>query len=484
MTLRFLIPALLTMSCLGVACGEDKVEPSDAREDGGLEQTDEDVEGVVSLVDGGVDAGLIVLTCEGAADGTSCGSMGGLICLNDECVTSACGDGFMNPLMQEECDDGNDLLGDGCELDCKPTCSEIGECDDGNACNGNEVCDTADHVCVAGTTAVDETPCTSAAVADGECRTGICVPEGCGDLATEGVEECDDGNQVSGDGCEPTCTFSCNEDADCSDNDVCNGVETCDAEQHLCVLGAAPACDAKDECHEGTCDPLRGCQETLIDADGDRFAPIMGSCGDDCDDTRGDINPGQVELCDDVDQDCDGEEQPDEAPTWYVDCDADGYADLRAKSLKQCEMPAPTSCGGRWTTMAPSNDQNPPTHDCFDGDPAVNPSQSGWFSKPANESYDYNCDLDETRRWVNGKIGVDATCLSFGGVGCTGPSGWVGSIAACGARGSYTMCQGGAVEIEAAAAAAGTIINPPGEPCGLRGCTCSRVTVERIQECH
>jgi cysteine-rich repeat protein len=480
MKLRLLIPTLLGLSCVGIAaCGDDTKTVSDEREDGGS-QTDEDVEDIVTLADGGVDAGVIVLTCEGVEDGTSCGSMGGLICLDDECVTSVCGDGFMNPLMQEECDDGNDVLGDGCELDCKPTCSEIGECDDGNACNGNEVCDTAAHVCVPGETAVDETPCTSAAVADGECRTGVCVPEGCGDMVVEGVEECDDGNQVSGDGCEPTCTFSCNEDADCSDNDVCNGVETCDAEQHLCIVGEAPSCDAQDECHQGTCDPVLGCQETLIDADGDRYAPIMDTCGDDCDDSRADINPGQAELCDDVDQNCDGEEQPAEAPTWYVDCDADGYAELNAPTAKQCDMPAPTPCGGRWTTVMPSTNQDPPTYDCNDGDPAANPNQLGWFYKPSGSSFDYNCDRDETLRWTVGKVSVDATCLSFGGVGCTGPAGWVGGIPECGDRAVFTQCQGGTAETEAAAA--GTIISP--EPCGIRTCPCSRVTVDRIQECH
>lgn len=481
MMLRLLIPTLLGLSCLGIACGDDKEAPSDAREDGGLMQTDEDDDGIVGLVDGGVDSGLIVLSCEDAEDGTSCGSMGGLICLSDECVTSTCGDGFVNPLMEEECDDGNDVRGDGCELDCKFTCSEVGECADGNACNGNEVCDTADHVCVPGTTAVDETPCTSAAVTDGECRSGVCVPEGCGDMVTEGVEECDDGNQVSGDGCEPTCTFSCDENADCDDNDVCNGVETCDTEQHLCVMGEAPACDAKDECHQGTCDPLLGCQETLIDADGDRYAPIMETCGDDCDDTRADVNPGQVELCDEIDQNCDGEAQPDETPTWYVDCDADGYAALNAQSAKQCVMPEPTPCGGRWTTVVPSSNQEPPTYDCFDGDPAVNPNQLGWFTRPSGSKFDYNCDRDETLRWTVGKVSVEATCFSFGSLSCSGPAGWVEAAPECGARAVYTQCQS-AGDIKTPDR--GPIIDPQQEPCGIRTCECSRVTVNRVQECH
>jgi cysteine-rich repeat protein len=480
MTLRFLIPTLLLCSCLAVACGDD-TDDGDVGEDGGQRpggdgDGDGDGDGVISLLDGGFDAGVIVLTCEGVDDGASCGSMGGLICLNDECVSTACGDGFTNALALEDCDDGNDVSGDGCEPDCKFSCSAIGECDDGNACNGNEVCDTANHVCVAGTTAVDETPCMSAAVEDGECRSGVCVPEGCGDMAVEGAEECDDGNQTAGDGCEPTCVYSCSEDADCSDNDVCNGVETCDTAAHLCVIGEAPNCDSPDECHQAGCDPVGGCTLILIDGDGDRHAPDTFECGDDCDDTRADVNPGQVELCDDLDQNCDGEGQPEEAPTWFVDCDADGYAELRAESVKQCDMPAATQCGGRWTTMVPMDNVDPPTFDCFDGDPTVNPQQLGWFYKPSNASYDYNCDRDETQRWVTGKVSVDASCTSFG-TGCIGPAGWTGGIPACGDRASFTQCQESGGVFETAAIR-------PIEPCGIRACACGRVTVERIQECH
>ncbi len=41
-----------------------------------------------------------------------------------------------------------------------------------------------------------------------------------------------------------------------------------------------------------------------VDGDGDRYAPMP--CGEDCDDTDSMIFPGATELCDGVDQDCDG----------------------------------------------------------------------------------------------------------------------------------------------------------------------------------
>ena len=478
------LPALALLSTLAVAaCGSsDDDGGGQVREDGGQDQTDEGDtvtlgDGGRDQADGGEDPGVIVLTCEGVDDGTSCGSMGGLICLNDECVTSACGDGYADDRREEQCDDGNTAAADGCEPDCKYMCSEIGDCDDGNACNGNEVCDTADHLCVGGMTAQDETPCTSPAVADGECRSGTCVPEGCGDTSVEGAEECDDGNQVPGDGCEPTCTFSCEADADCSDNDVCNGVETCDLETHACALGAALDCEANDECSQGACDPIAGCTTVLIDGDGDRYPPATLPCGTDCDDTRADVNPGQVELCDEVDQDCDGEPQPENTPVWYVDCDGDGYAAERATKRTQCEEPAPSACGGRWTTRVPDGG-DPATFDCFDDDNSVYPGQPGWFAKPSGSGYDYNCSTREEVRYPSWKISSTASCFSsdFTG-GCVGSSGWVGELAACGDRAEYTECQGGLAVEEAG----GRIIIP--EPCGRIGC-CARVVVERTQECH
>src|SRR5688572_28294179 len=55
----------------------------------------------------------------------------------------------------EECDDGNSVIGDGCENDCSFTCvagTVIGDakCDDRDSCNGAETCSAA-HTCDPGT---------------------------------------------------------------------------------------------------------------------------------------------------------------------------------------------------------------------------------------------------------------------------------------------------------------------------------------------
>lgn len=73
----------------------------------------------------------------------------------------------------------------------------------------------------------------------------ICVGQACQDsMCGDGYvheatgETCDDGNDVSADGCEPeTCTYSCTNDSDCADADACNGVESC-GDDHRCLAGS------------------------------------------------------------------------------------------------------------------------------------------------------------------------------------------------------------------------------------------------------
>jgi hypothetical protein len=61
----------------------------------------------------------------------------------------------------------------------------------------------------------------------------------------------------------------------------------------------------------------------LTDEDGDGFTSDV-----DCDDTLADVNPDAPEICDGVDNDCDGQidgASATDASTWYADTDGDGY---------------------------------------------------------------------------------------------------------------------------------------------------------------
>ena len=356
---------------------------------------------------GGTDAGMSD-TCVGEADGAACGT--GLICLSEACESSECGDGYLDTAASEECDDGNDVAFDGCEPStCTFTCSDDAACDDRVACNGAETC--SDHVCALGTPPTDGTTCDLDGGA-GVCRAGACVDPGCGNGVVDGDEECDDSNDVDDDGCDIDCTFSCSEDLDCADGSVCTGDETCDLGTHACIAGTPLDCADGDDCTSDECHGVDGCQNPLIDGDMDGHASdTLGACGDDCDDARPDIYTGAEELCDGVDNNC-NTDIDEIAPTWYIDCDRDGFAASTDGSRTGCTEPASsaTGCSGRWTATRPVDATNT---DCGDGNADVHPGQTAYFTtaipgEPGN--FDYDCNGTETRQF--GCTGTDGTCGS------------------------------------------------------------------------
>ncbi len=94
----------------------------------------------------------------------------------------------------------------------------------------------------------------------------------------------------------------------------------------------------------------------------------------DCDDADEARNPGALELCDEVDNDCDSivdEPTATDAPTWYADEDEDGYGDAAASAVA-CAPPA-------GFVSAPS--------DCDDTDASLNPAMS-----EVCDAVDNNCD--------------------------------------------------------------------------------------------
>ena len=98
----------------------------------------------------------------------------------------------------------------------------------------------------------------------------------------------------------------CISDADCSDDVFCNGIERCDrtrfdADENGCVPGDEPC--AVDRCDEGMRRCLTDC-DVMGDMDMDGAFSIE-CAGGDCDDSDPGRFPGNEELCDEMDQDCD-----------------------------------------------------------------------------------------------------------------------------------------------------------------------------------
>ena len=121
----------------------------------------------------------------------------------------------------------------------------------------------------------------------------------------------------------------------------------------VCELGVDANCDGSDD---------------TVDGDGDGYA----AC-EECNDADASINPGALEVCNGVDDDCDGsvDEGAVDAPTWYQDADSDTYGNAGV-NVSQCDQPA--GYVGNKT-------------DCNDASTGINPGAS-----EVCDGVDNNCD--------------------------------------------------------------------------------------------
>ncbi|MBN1655311.1 MAG: hypothetical protein JXA30_16210 [Deltaproteobacteria bacterium] len=223
-------------------------------------------------------------------------------------------------------------------------CSDYRDCRDGVFCNGEERCEpnsvrANEKGCVQG-----ERPCSESQICDEKLRQCLPVDPVVRDADNDGHEaieqggdDCDDedGNRYPGnrevcdadhhdEDCDPT-TFGaldidgdgylnascCNLDED--ENLICG--DDCDDANGQAYPGAEELCDGLDNDCNGLFD------HPLEDQDGDGHVSLLCG-GTDCDDDDPNSYPGAVELCDGWDNDCleGGGPAPGE-----VDVDGDGY---------------------------------------------------------------------------------------------------------------------------------------------------------------
>jgi hypothetical protein len=166
--------------------------------------------------------------------------------------------------------------------------------------------------------------------------------------------------------CEPSDKYTAGQGGDCMDNDA----SVNPSKQETCGNGKDDNCNGTDN-EEGAIN----CQPYYWDGDGDGFGKLQSKCycgpmdkytaikTVDCDDGNPQVNPGQLEKCNGIDDNCDGQidgQGSAGCTTYYYDGDGDNWGTSQSQCLCQVS-------GAYKVTQ---------TGDCNDGDGSVYPGNS------------------------------------------------------------------------------------------------------------
>ncbi|MFT4974490.1 MAG: hypothetical protein ACI8S6_000373 [Myxococcota bacterium] len=263
--------------------------------------------------------------------------------------------------------------------------------------------------------------------------------------------DCDDNNIAYNPGAaEDDCTDPSDYNCDGSvqyadtDGDGWPACEDCDDTDAAVNPDGDEICNSIDDDCDGDIDDDDSDVDTSTgstfygDGDGDGYGDIddtLESCAQpsgyvsddtDCDDGDSAVRPSATEVCNDIDDDCDGDIDDDDGDvdtstgsTFYGDDDADGYGDAD-DTLESCAQPSGYV----------SNDS-----DCDDGDSAISP-----IASEVCDSIDNDCDGDiddddvdiaDQQTWY-----IDYDSDGYGSSAyttdaCEQPTGYVGDASDC-----------------------------------------------------
>jgi cysteine-rich repeat protein len=231
-------------SCRLESCGNGTLEPGESCDHGGVFTATCDSDCTPAICGDGVLNPMLGEQCDDGGRSATC---------DHDCTLTTCGDGVVNTAVGEECDTGGDSVS--CDHDC--TVARCGDrmvnplagetCDEGGV--DTTTCNRDCTVPVCGDGQVNR-------VAGEDCETGgesffcdgDCTFAWCGDGVPNAAagEACDDGNADDSDWCSPSC-----ESASCDDG-IHNGDEqgvdcgglcgACGGIEAMVVAGAAHTC--------------------------------------------------------------------------------------------------------------------------------------------------------------------------------------------------------------------------------------------------
>ena len=212
-----------------------------------------------------------------------------------------------------------------------PVCERHADCDDTEYCNGTELCQPDDANADPFGCLVGEAPCGEDQLCDEEANR--CIVD-CG-FAPDGDGDGRNAIGCGGDDCDDT-----------DPNRFPGNIEVCDAEGH------------DEDCDSRTVGERDRDGDGAIDAMCCNADPEGGPtrCGEDCNDSRRDVRPGLPEVCDALDNDCDGSSDEGLLIEGYEDHDRDLHGDPNLPTSSCPGLPGFSTVGDD------CDDDNPSRH--------------------------------------------------------------------------------------------------------------------------